>query len=140
MKSDKRQTLVLIGVALLVVAGVLIYIALNQPKVYKESTSAKNAAYTYKESAQSGKSGKSGNNGSSSSAKASDGINVEYPLNLNTATLEELETIDGIGEARASAILEYRDYLGGYSSVSQIKDISGISDSLYSQVAGYLTV
>ena len=35
MKSDKRQTMVLIGLALLVIAGVLIYVALSQPQVMR---------------------------------------------------------------------------------------------------------
>ena len=49
-------------------------------------------------------------------------------------------SINGIGEARADAILEYRDYLGKYTSVEQIKDIKGISENIYEEIAGYLTV
>ena len=63
-----------------------------------------------------------------------------YPINLNTATVEELVSIDGLGESRASAIIEYRDYLGGYTSVEQIKEISGIGDATYAKLAPYLTV
>ena len=65
---------------------------------------------------------------------------MTYPINLNTATVDELVTIRGIGESRASAIIEYREYLGGYTSVEQIKEIRGIGESTYSKLAPYLTV
>ncbi len=48
--------------------------------------------------------------------------------------------IDGIGETRANAILAYREHIGGYTSVEQIKNISGISDGIYNSIAPYLTV
>ena len=66
--------------------------------------------------------------------------NVEYPINLNSCSLEELTTIDGIGETRAQAILDYRDYLGGYTSVSQLKDIKGIGDATFAKIEPYVTV
>ena len=66
--------------------------------------------------------------------------NVEYPINLNSCSLEELTTIDGIGEKRAQAILDYRDYLGGYTSVSQLKDIKGIGDATFAKIEPYVTV
>lgn len=49
-------------------------------------------------------------------------------------------TIDGIGEAKASAIIEYREYLGGYSSVDEIKNIKGIGEALFEKLSPYLCV
>ena len=60
--------------------------------------------------------------------------------NLNTCTASELTVLDGIGESRAAAIIQYREYLGGYTSVAQIKNIKGIGDKLYEKIAPYLTV
>ena len=65
---------------------------------------------------------------------------VSYPINLNTATQEQLETVSGIGENRAYQIIAYREQLGAYTSVEQIKDIRGIGDSTYAKIAPYLTV
>lgn len=77
----------------------------------------------------------------SDSAKQNDQeASVSYPLNLNTCTAEELMTISGIGEVKASAIIEYREYLGGYTSVEQIKNIKGIGDKVYEKISPYLTV
>ena len=61
-------------------------------------------------------------------------------MNLNTATFEVLTAIQGIGDQSAAAILAYREQIGKYTSVEQIKDIRGIGDGLYVKIAPYLTV
>ncbi len=48
--------------------------------------------------------------------------------------------IDNVGETRANAIIAYREYLGGYTSVEQLKNISGIGDSVYALIEPYVTV
>lgn len=48
------------------------------------------------------------------------------PIGLGTATVADLETIDGIGPVTAEKILEYRDSHGGLSSVEQLDQVSGI--------------
>lgn len=68
------------------------------------------------------------------------GVMVEYPLDLNTCTAEQLMTISGIGEVKATDIIAYRQYLGGYTSVEQIKEIKGIGDKTYEKISPYLTV
>jgi competence protein ComEA len=54
-------------------------------------------------------------------AAATDG-----PISLGTATLEQLDTIEGIGPVTAQNILDYRDEHGGLSSVDELDEISGI--------------
>lgn len=134
--NTKTQTMFMIGIALLVMSGILIYVSLSTPGVYKESeTTAIQISSSTETAANSAKSAGSASKSSDNSATA-----VSYPINLNTATVEELVSIDGLGESRASAIIEYRDYLGGYTSVEQIKEISGIGDATYVKLAPYLTV
>lgn len=126
----------MIGIALLVMSGILIYVSLSTPGVYKESeTTAIQISSSTETAKNRAKSPTAASKGSNNSATA-----VSYPINLNTATVEELVSIDGLGESRASAIIEYRDYLGGYTSVEQIKEISGIGDATYAKLAPYLTV
>jgi competence protein ComEA len=50
----------------------------------------------------------------------------EGPIDLGTATAEELDTIDGIGPVTAGEIVEFRERHGGLSSVDQLDQISGI--------------
>jgi competence protein ComEA len=50
------------------------------------------------------------------------------PLNLNTATIEQLDELDGIGPATAQNILDYRDEHGGFGSVEELGEVPGIGD------------
>src|SRR3954451_4687742 len=58
---------------------------------------------------------------SSAGTSAEDG-----PISLGTATVEQLDTIEGIGPVTAQQIVEFRDSHGGLSSVDQLDQISGI--------------
>jgi competence protein ComEA len=50
------------------------------------------------------------------------------PLNLNTATLEQLDTLSGVGPATAQKILDYREANGGFSSVEELGEVPGIGE------------
>ena len=50
------------------------------------------------------------------------------PVNLNTATLEQLETLDGVGPATAQKIVDYREQHGGFKSVDELDQVSGIGE------------
>jgi competence protein ComEA len=61
-------------------------------------------------------------------------------ININTATVEELTTLPGIGEARAEAIVAYREQHGGVRMVEEITDVTGIGDGILAQVIDKITV
>jgi competence protein ComEA len=50
------------------------------------------------------------------------------PLNLNTATLEQLDQLDGIGPATAQQILQFRQAHGGFGSIEELGQVPGIGD------------
>src|SRR4051812_33442411 len=50
------------------------------------------------------------------------------PVNLNTATLEQLDTLPGVGPATAQKILDYRQEHGGFGSVDELGEVPGIGD------------
>lgn len=61
-------------------------------------------------------------------------------ININTASKEELMNLPGIGEAKADAIIEYRENNGGFKSTDGIMGISGIKEGVYSKIEKYITV
>lgn len=60
-------------------------------------------------------------------------------VNINTATIEELQTIKGIGESKAKSIVEYRNNVGKFKSIEDLKNVNGIGDSLYETIKIYIT-
>lgn len=61
-------------------------------------------------------------------------------ININTATLEEFQTLTGIGESKASAIIEYRETSGGFKAVEDIKNVSGIGEKTFEKIRDKLSV
>ena len=61
-------------------------------------------------------------------------------VNINRASKEELMTLPGIGESKASAIITYREEQGGFTDLSQLKEINGIKDSTYEKLADLITI
>lgn len=52
-------------------------------------------------------------------------------VNLNTATVTELQQLSGVGEAKAKAIIAYRKKQGGFKNIEELKQVKGIGDALF---------
>lgn len=61
-------------------------------------------------------------------------------LNINTATSQQLQELPGIGEAKANAIIAYREARGPFSSVEELMQVPGIKDGVYGQVESLIRV
>ncbi len=61
-------------------------------------------------------------------------------ININTATAEELCTITGIGEARAEAIIAYRETNGYFEKIEDICNVSGIKDATFEKIKDQIKV
>ncbi len=61
-------------------------------------------------------------------------------VDLNTATLAELETLPGIGPVLAQRILDFRESNGGFTAVEQLREVSGIGPTVYEDIVDLVTV
>lgn len=61
-------------------------------------------------------------------------------ISINTATKEELLTLNGIGESKAESIVKYREENGEFKSIEDIKNVSGIGDALYEKIKNSITI
>jgi competence protein ComEA len=62
------------------------------------------------------------------------------PININTASAAELATLNGIGPAKAAAIVEHRDKNGQFKSVDDLKLVRGVGDKMLEQLRPQVTV
>ena len=61
-------------------------------------------------------------------------------IDINTADATELKKLSGIGDARAAAIISYRERNGPFGSISDIKNVDGVGESLYEKIKDYIKV
>ncbi len=61
-------------------------------------------------------------------------------ININTARIDELIQIPGIGPAYAKKIIEYRTKYNGFRTIEEIKRIKGIGDKTFEKMKGYIKV
>ncbi len=65
---------------------------------------------------------------------------ITGPINLNTATLEQLETLPGIGPSKAEDIIAYREEHQGFKTIEELKNVKGIGDATFDKLKDKITV
>jgi competence protein ComEA len=65
---------------------------------------------------------------------------IIFPINLNTASQSELETLPGIGAARAQDIRNYREVNGDFQAIEDIQKVPGIGPATYERIRMLITV
>jgi competence protein ComEA len=63
-----------------------------------------------------------------------------WPLNINIATQNELESLPGIGPVIAQRIILYRQEVGPFEKIDDIQAVKGIGDAIFAQIRDYITV
>ncbi|HUL72331.1 MAG TPA: helix-hairpin-helix domain-containing protein [Vicinamibacterales bacterium] len=67
-------------------------------------------------------------------------LTVSTPVNLNTATTVELESLPGIGPATAERILEYRQKNGAFKKIEDLMNVRGIGEKTFLKLKPLITV
>lgn len=61
-------------------------------------------------------------------------------VNINTATVEELMSLNGIGEKKAESIVEYREKIGSFATIDELKGVKGIGDKIFSKIKDHIAI
>ena len=61
-------------------------------------------------------------------------------IDINRAEAWLLETLPGIGQSKAQAIIDYRQKIGGFRNINDITDVQGIGPAIYEQIEDMITV
>lgn len=164
--SEKKHELYLIALALVISAGLILYIALDTPemnavKTYRNTTAAQTAEFDYtidyhqsetaEETAETGDKAIHSNQNATAADISSvtaagtentDSNTSEFTgiVNINTAIKEQLMTLDGIGEVKAMAIIDYRRENGNFRTVDELMEVEGIGEKTLEKIRNSITV
>lgn len=132
-----RLEKILIAVALLLLVGIVIFDAVTASTAYPSKVT-----YVVSEGAVS-EAAVSANTSANASQTASDPSAVEDAslcININTATVEELQQLPGIGAVKAAAIIEYREINGDFVSIEEIMEVNGIGEKTFEKIRAYIVL
>lgn len=79
-------------------------------------------------------------NKSSNSNKNNENLKINFPIDLNSATYQELIQIPGIGDTLAKRILEYREKNGKFISIDELLKIKGIGQKTFEKIKSYFII
>lgn len=68
------------------------------------------------------------------------GISNDGIININSASLSDLQKINGIGEVKAQSIIDYREKNGGFKSIEDIKNVEGIGDKTFEKIKDKISI
>lgn len=65
---------------------------------------------------------------------------AEDKVNINTADIDKLTSLPGIGEAKANSIISYREDHGAFQSIEELKNVEGIKDGVFNKIKDLISV
>ncbi len=69
-----------------------------------------------------------------------DNVTSSTKVSINTATKEQLDSLPGIGASKAEDIINYRNQNGPFKTIDELKNVSGIGESLFAKIKENITV
>lgn len=68
------------------------------------------------------------------------GAEDNVKISINTATIEELTSLQGIGEKKAKSIVEHREKAGSFAAIEDLKDVKGVGDKIFNKIKDQITI
>ncbi len=123
---------IILFVMFLVFALIIVVFAKNQNKTDNESSSSDQISLQYKTVS------KQAYLNNSSDNKTSDYFTEK--VNINTATIEQLDALPNIGKKRSESIIEYREANGGFEKIEDIMNVNGIGEKMFADIKDFIVV
>jgi competence protein ComEA len=73
-------------------------------------------------------------------SKSVESKSEDSKININTANIQELDALPGVGEATANKIISYRDEKGKFNNIEEIKNVNGIGDKKYEDIKEMINI
>lgn len=145
MIKDKKNLWYAAAAALLVAAGVGYGVGVAPEAVYDEYTPV-----AFREDVTTG-AATTADMGDSVVSEASDsgviGVQIDIlngeltePVDINTASAEELQRLPGIGPSKASSIIAYREEHGAFTMIDDVMQVPGIKEGTFAKICDHITV
>ena len=125
--KQSKSEYILIASALFIVALIIIYIAIYSPPLVPENIVSNKVVVTETVT-------------QIPTSETVSTTNISEIININTATIEELVTLDGIGEAIAKRIVDYRTENGKFTNIEDLMNVSGIGEKKFNAIKKFLSV
>ena len=148
----RKQEQILSVIALVLLAGIILYHVLSSPLRYEVTVEEEVTTETVVATTSVSLSVSSGSPPEeetpsetpsepvSEATTAVPGIDDTGKVNLNTATLEDLKTLKGVGDSKAQAIIDDRTENGAFATVEDLTRVSGIGQKTFESLRDQITV
>jgi competence protein ComEA len=147
MEEESLHVRYLIVIAAVLCAVIIGYNAFYVPDasmstitVTTDTSSYADEAYTPRSAGDSSAALGAVSSNAQKSAGAGSAKTVSGKVNINTATVQQLDELDGIGEVMAKRIVAYRGENGSFKSIDAVKNVSGIGDKIYAKIKDHITI